>query len=185
MKHYRIILCIAAALALFPFELLSGCAHSNPNTTAPATVATVQPPQTGMSQPAPAATAASAGFFAKVKAWWNSPSPAVAAIKTETASLLKTAVFAAGKDKLAGANWADSAAAGIYAARDQIAADPTQLNALLGNYLPANSTWTTVIDGLVSRLITGQLNTADQRRAALDGIAQTLTTTAATQRAAQ
>ncbi len=179
MKHHIAILIAAGALALFPF----GCAtHSNNNTTPPS-VADAQS-MVSASHSAPA-TAASPSLFAKVKAWWSGPSPAVAALRAETSGLLKTAVFAAGKDRIAGANWADSAAAGIYAARDQIAADPSQLNLLLGTFLPVDATWTPVIDSLVVKLLCGQLNTASDRRAALDAIAQTLNATAAAQRANQ
>ena len=110
---------------------------------------------------------------------------AVKAVETETESLLKTFVFTAASDKLAGANWSDSAAAAIYASQGQLAADPTGLNALLGTFLPANSTWTPVIDGLVSKLISGGLNTKAERIAALSAAAQTFNAQAATARAAQ
>ena len=177
MKFKHILLATAALFAI--------AACTTTQNTPPAKASSGTAPVVSAPASPATATAVAPSLFAKLKAWWSSDSAAVAALKAETSSLLKSAVFAAGKDKLAGANWADSAAAGIYAARDLIAKDPTQLNKLLGTALPVNQTWTTVIDGLVSKLLTGQLATASQRSAALDGIAQTLNASAASARTGQ
>ena len=108
--------------------------------------------------------------------------PVGQAVAAQTQTLLTKFVFAAGADKLTGANWSDSAAAGIYAAQTELAENPLALNTMLGTFLPVDSSWTAVIDGLVCRLIKGDLNTKAERVAALNAIAQTLNTSAAAAR---
>jgi len=192
MKTRHILL---ATVALFAATIFTACSTIAPTRSASDAAMICGPGTANPSASAPAATPAPTVIvpsaspapvtaWSKVKGWFVSAekSPAVAAVKAEAAKLLQTFVFTAAEKKLTGANWADAASAAIYASETQIVNDPTQLNALLGNYLPANSTWTPVIDGLVSKLLSGGLNTKAQRIAAVEGIAATLTTTAATVR---
>jgi len=193
MKTRHILL---ATVALFAATIFTACSTIVPTPAASDTAMICGPGTANPSVSAPAAppaptvivpsaSPAPVTAWSKIKGWFVSAekSPEVVATKAEAAKLLKTFVFTGGEKMLTGANWADAFSAAIYADETAIINDPTQLNAMLGPYLPANSQWTPVVDGLVSKLLSGQLNTKAQRIAAVEGIAATLTTTAATARA--